>query len=100
MEVEISWSPKSMEDFRKQIQYLEENFGRRTANLFMEKTFDILEKVARMDVVSYQVIDSKRSIHKFKIYKFLDLYYRVKAENHIELITFFDSRQNPKKLKL
>jgi hypothetical protein len=45
------------------------------------------------------VIDVKRNIHRCVVVKQVSLFYRIKS-SHIELLLFWDNRQNPSKLKL
>ena len=47
----------------------------------------------------YPFVDRRRAIHKCVISKYITLYYRFQNEE-VELLTLFDVRQYPMKLKL
>lgn len=50
-------------------------------------------------ILLYKKFENRPEVRKCKITKQVTLYYKVKS-NKIEIITLFDSRQNPDKLRL
>lgn len=95
----VEWTAQAEIDFEKYVNFLAENISYKASANFMEETFDTIEKI-RNPLVNYQIIDSTKGFRKCKINKFVDLYYKIREDNCIEIWTFFDSRQNPDKLKL
>ena len=94
MEYEIIWLPKAEERFQEIIEYLELNWNDKVIAGFIEKTENVLRQMqlkptmfrhsAKMDI--YEVLITKHNL----------LLYTIKGST-IKLLTFFDTRQNPKK---
>ena len=69
----------------------------------MQVGIDLLERIDEVlaavvsDPSTYYQVDASRQIHKFIVNKYTVLYYQVTAES-IRLITFWDGRQDKKKL--
>ena len=95
----VEWTAQAEKDFEKYVNFLAENISYKSSADFMEATFDTIEKI-RNPLVNYQIVDSTKGIRKCKINKFVDLYYKIIDEECLQIRTFFDSRQNPNRLKL
>jgi hypothetical protein len=52
------------------------------------------------DKVEYQLVEKTKHIRRYKIDKHIDLYYKLVTQDKAVLITFFDTRQDPGKLKI
>lgn len=95
----VEWTVQAEKDFEKYVNFLAENISFKASADFMEATFDTIEKI-RNPLVNYQIVDSTKGFRKCKINKFVDLYYKIIDEECLQIRTFFDSRQNPNRLKL
>ena len=95
----VEWTTQAEDSFEEQVNFIAEVYSYKVSADFMEQTYDTLEKI-KNPLVNYQLVDAGKGIRKCKINKFVDLYYKIIDDEYIELRTFFDSRQNPKKLKL
>lgn len=95
----VEWTAQAEKDFEKYVNFLAENISHKASADFIEATFDTIEKI-RNPLVNYQIVDSTKGFRKCKINKFVDLYYKIINEECLQIRTFFDSRQNPNKLKL
>jgi plasmid stabilization system protein ParE len=98
--MEIIWSPRAEADFSNDLNYLEENFGNKTASRYKQELIQALENISRIDLISYQLVDAEKGIHRYRINKNKNLYYRIVSENVLELIAFYSNRQDPDKLSL
>jgi len=82
------------------LSYLEKEWGVNSVQNFISDVNVILMTVSRNPIMFIST-RKKRDIRKGKITKHISLYYRIKQrKNEIELLTFWDNRQDPKKLIL
>ncbi|MGI4870015.1 MAG: type II toxin-antitoxin system RelE/ParE family toxin [Janthinobacterium lividum] len=94
----LIWQPQAEESFRNQVEWLEANRDRKAVTHFLQEVAQALTQL-RDGLVSYRVIDVQRNIRSCPANKYMVLHHRPVAEG-MELLTFFDTRQNPDKLKL
>lgn len=79
--------------------YLLENWGKRIRDKFLEKLSAKIEQITNQPESCPQSIKF-RGIYKCVVTKQTTFYYRILSEkNEIEIITFFDTRQAPEKLR-
>lgn len=79
--------------------YLLENWNLKIRNDFISLLTSKIEQISRHPESCPKSSDFK-GLYKCVITKQTTFYYRINtAENEIEIITLFDTRQNPKKLK-
>lgn len=96
MSLEIIWSPLAREDVEQQLNYLTREWGMQVSINLLERIEEALAAITH-DPTTYYEVDVKRQIHKFIVNKYVALYYQV-APTSIRLITFWDGRQDEKKL--
>jgi plasmid stabilization system protein ParE len=99
MKKEIVWLPQAESDFAHDVEYLDENYGRKTSTRYMEAVYDTLEKISNADLVAYQLVDAEKGVRRCKVTKTKYVYYRI-LNDCIELLTFRDTQQNSEDLKL
>jgi plasmid stabilization system protein ParE len=97
---EINWSIRAHVTFQNEFKYLEDNFSdvemSRFARKIDEKLF-LLKSNPRLG----SKVGQKRNIYKTGLNKRVDLYYHYKPlKKEIILLAFWNTLQNPKKLKL
>ncbi len=92
MAKEIKWTSEAEERFTEIIEYLEENWTENEIEKFITATNKVLNYIADHPVMFRR--SKKKNIHEALISDKHLLIYRVKP-GHIELITFWDNRQNP-----
>ncbi|WP_339883912.1 type II toxin-antitoxin system RelE/ParE family toxin [Polaribacter vadi] len=96
--MEIFFSEIAKFKFQKLTNYLLENWSLQTKNNFLKK-FDL--KIIQIKHYPYSCIESfeNKGLYKCVVTKQTTFYYRVlKNQKEIEIITIFDTRQNPNKL--
>lgn len=98
MRLPIIWSPRSRKDFLSILDYLIEEWGEKQAIKLADRVDEALELIAEMPQM-YPATTRIPNVRRCVIVKQVTLYYRIRKKQ-IELITFFDPRQDPKKLKL
>jgi len=93
----VIFSPKAIENTKQIIVYLKKEWSENSAKKFINVLREKVSYIKRFPN-SYHELEGREKIKRCVITKQVTLYYRV-AKNEIEVITLFDSRQNPDKLK-
>ena len=93
----LTFSPRAIENTKQIILYLKrewsDNSAKKFVNILREKISNIKEYPN-----SYNSLDGREDIRSCVITKQITLYYKV-GKNKIDVVTLYDSRQNPDKLK-
>lgn len=94
----IRWTPTARITYFKVLAYLEEAWTQREIQNFVIATEKVMELIVR-DPHMFQASKKKKNVRKGLITPHNTLYYRIKPrKKELELITFWDNRQDPKKL--
>lgn len=100
MGIEIVWTKKAVQTFSKRIAYLEEHWTEKEIFNFTARVNEYLETLQTQPLMFRKSARIKHT-HIGVIIKQVSLVYRIKPKSKtIELITFIDNRQNPKKNKI
>jgi hypothetical protein len=94
MALKIFWTEDALLSYNKVIDYLIENWTEREIHNFTETLAKKLRLLTSGNVTFKSSV--KKSYHEVLITKHNLLIYRIKPD-HIELILFWDTRQNPRK---
>ncbi|HEY5327645.1 MAG TPA: type II toxin-antitoxin system RelE/ParE family toxin [Mucilaginibacter sp.] len=97
MAKEVVLSPLAIINYENIINYLTVKWGTTVANNFVER-FQIVIELLSDDSNIYSFIDKNKKIQKCVVTKHNVLYFR-KTKDIVKIITVFDTRQNPDKLK-
>lgn len=98
MSYSIIWSPDAITSFEDRIAYLTIHFTNREINNFKERVREYLFHLADEPLIGRPAKFPYTRVGL--IIKQVSLVYRLKkAANEIELVLFFDNRQDPQKLK-
>jgi plasmid stabilization system protein ParE len=96
--MKISWTPTAKKTYFKVLDYLAENWTKREVTNFMNEVESLLIQITDNPEM-FQASRKKMNVRKALITKHNTLYYRIKPKNkELELITFWDNRQDPKKI--
>lgn len=93
----IVWSKRALSDLDEIICYLQENWTEKEIRKFSQKLdhlLDILQSQPFLFPESGVICNTYRAV----LSKHISIYYQV-GKNEIHLITLFDNRQDPEKLK-
>ena len=94
----VEWTDHALSELKRTYQYLEENWTSKELtklSVDIERTISLISKNPRLFPVS-----EIANIRKVVVKKFNTMYYRVKKDSSIEILSFFSNRQNPDKRKL
>ena len=98
MNREIIWSPASEKDFVIILDYLIERWSENVVSKFINKVDDNINLICENPKI-FPVINKEMKIRKSVITKQNTLFYR-EIDGKVEIVRLFNTRQNPKKLKL
>ena len=95
MAFKVTWTPHAEEDYKKVITYLKDTWTEKIALQFINK---VEQRLSRLSIFPLTGIVSNKdtSIRCIVITKHNKLYYRLKNDT-IEILSLFDTRQNPNK---
>ena len=96
---EIIWSPLAIRTYGDNIEYLEKSWTAKEVESFIDLTAKKLQVLKQFPGTGYSS-NQNRSLRKTLIGKRMMLIYRYNPhKNTIELVRFFNTWQNPEKLK-
>ncbi len=90
-------SPQAKEDIFNTIVYLKEHWRQKVVDEFLQK-LETFYRIISINPRLFGYYNKSQNIRKYAISKQNIIFYR-NRKNTIEIITVFDSRQNPAKLK-
>jgi len=93
----IVWSPNAKITYFKVIEYLYEKWTIREVDIFVNRVDEILGYISSNQLL--YPYSKESGTHKCVVVKQVSLFYKIK-NNTVELVIFWDNRQDPKKLIL
>ncbi len=96
--MKVFLSPLAQFKLKKLNEYLLENWNSKVRNEFIERLTAKFKQISRFPQSCVQS-EKHKGLYKCVLTKQTTFYYRMTEKNEIEIITFFDTRQNPDKLK-
>ncbi len=95
MELKIRWTKRASSSFDKTVEYIEKEWGDRSAKKFIKKVNRLLIILKKQPDIGKLEIEDK-GIRAFVFSRQNTVFYRIKSDKLI-LLKFFDNRQDPKK---
>ncbi len=96
--MKISWTPTAKKTYFVVLDYLEEVWTEKEVQNFIREVNTLLNQIAHNPEM-FQSSRKKKNIRRGFITKHNSLYYRIKPrKKELELLTFWDNRQDPEKL--
>lgn len=96
MAKEIIWSPQSEATFYKVVEYLQEHWSENEVDNFLAATEKVINYISEHPLMFRKT--NKKNIREALVTPQNLLIYKIYAD-HIVLITFYDTRQSPRKKK-
>ena len=96
--VQIIWTTIARNDYWKNIEYLESEWTLQDVYNFMDKTDDLIQLLMKQNLIFKP--SNYKDVFQVPVTKQITLYYKVLKDNEIELLRFWNTYQNPEKLKL
>jgi len=98
MSYKIIWMPKAEATFNTILIYLEQHWGNTAVLNFFDKVEHLLTIISDQPEL-FPKINEEEKIRKCVIVKQVSLFYKIK-EHQVDLIAFWDNRQNPENIEL
>ncbi len=96
--MKISWTPTARKTYFNILDYLDQAWTKREVLNFVDEVEKVLSQI-KENPDMFEASRKKKNIRKGYITSHNSLYYRVKPRNkELELLTFWDNRQDPEKL--
>ena len=96
--MKISWTPTARKTYFNVLDYLEEAWSKREVQNFADEVEKVLNQITENPDM-FEASGKKKNIRKGYITRHNALYYRVKpGKKELELLTFWDNRQDPVKM--
>nr|NQU88883.1 type II toxin-antitoxin system RelE/ParE family toxin [Bacteroidota bacterium] len=94
----VFWTPTARLTYLEILEYLERDWTFNEIKNFILEVDDVIEKISRNPYM-FPPSRKEKSIRKGFVTSHNSLYYRINEDTKdIELLTFWDNRQDPKKL--
>jgi|SRR5690606_7990438 len=97
MAYQIFWSPTAKKSYLSILEYLMEEWTKREAKNFAKRVDKSINQLAQNPYLNQYSKES--DTFQCVLVKQVSLFYRLKGK-HIELLVFWDTRRNPRDLKL
>ena len=94
---ELTFSKKSINEIREISEYIEAKFSQRIKIEFLEKLQLNLDYIAS-NPENFQKAEYE-DLRKCVVTKQTTIFYKIASKNKIHIVSVFDTRQNPKKIK-
>jgi len=91
MAKKVVWTKRADTKFIKFLEYLNEVWGQKVTEAFIQRTYDFLDILSDFPEIG-AIQNSSRNIRGFTLTKQIAIFYRIDNQNII-LLNFFDNRQ-------
>ena len=95
----INWTSEAEVTFNQNLEYLSKEWDQIVLNLFLDRVEEVLEKI-KSNPKLYPLHSRQDKIHKCVIHERIVLYYKVVDGDLIDLLTFWNTYQDPGRLKV
>ena len=97
MALKIQWTKRAEKSFGKIVLDIEEKWSEASAKKFVQKTDKLLGLIAE-NLEMCPAVEGKEEVRKGLVTKQTSVFYKI-MDNFIRLITFWDNRSDPDKLR-
>jgi plasmid stabilization system protein ParE len=99
MVYKVVWTPEALQTYLQIISYLEQEWTEREIKNFASGVEDKIGLLKKLPGIG-SPFDKKRKLRKTLVHKQVQLYYRVRPQKRqVELVSFWNTYQNPNKLR-
>lgn len=99
MSYSLHWTTESARTLQQNLEYLEDEWDNQVINKFLDRVEEVLENI-KANPKLYPLHRPKDTVHRCVVHKRIILYYKVVDDSHIDLLTFWNTYQDPDKLKV
>jgi plasmid stabilization system protein ParE len=95
MVTQVIWMPKAEKTFNAIVDYWGTKGAFRAAEKFVNAVYDTIEKLEKYPEIGRPTMRDEH-IRYINVSRFHQMFYQLEGQN-LEILIFFDMRQNPKK---
>lgn len=93
--MKVNWTPSAKKSFEQILDWLYNNWTNKEIENFLDQTDSTIEQIKNNPYL-YRASEQNEQVRRGLVNRFISLYYRVRSkEEEIDLLTFWDNRQNP-----
>lgn len=93
--MKINWTPTARRTFEQILDWLSGNWTNKAVENFLDQTDSTIEQIKNNPYI-YRASEQNEQVRRGLINRFVSLYYRVRPKKEeIDLLSFWDNRQNP-----
>jgi len=98
--MKVIWTPKALQSYFKIFNFLNERWTKKEVENFVNQTDKIIEQIAENPKM-FVATGKRKNVRKGFVNNLVTLFYKVyPRKKEIELLRFYDNRQDPKRMKL
>jgi len=97
--MKLNWTPESENSFNQNLEYLSKEWDAVVLNNFLDRVEEALE-IIKSNPKLYPLHRPKENVRKCVIHERIILYYKIMDEDAIDLLTFWNTYQDPTKLNV
>ena len=98
MSLKVNWTSESERTFNQNLEYLSKEWDNTVMNHFLDRVDEVIKKI-QINPLLFPLHRVEEQIHKCVIHERIILYYKV-TDDRIDLLTFWNTYQNPSRLNL
>lgn len=95
----LRWTSESRKTFNQNLEYLAEEWDNRVINNFLDRVEEVLDQI-KSNPELYPLHRQIDKVYKCVVHKRIILFYKIVDDKHIDLLTFWNTHQDPDKLKV
>jgi plasmid stabilization system protein ParE len=99
MSYTLHWTSEAARTLEQNLEYLEDEWGNQVINNFLDRVEEVLENI-RGNPQLYPLHRPKDTVRRCAVHKRVILFYKIVDDRHIDLLTFWNTYQDPDKLKV
>lgn len=99
MSYSIFWTPEAEKTFNQNLDYLAIDRDTQVVDVFLDRVEAVLEQV-RMNPLIFPAYRHFKDVHRCVIHERMILVYRIVDQETIHLLSFWNTRQDPGRLRI
>jgi plasmid stabilization system protein ParE len=99
MSYRLNWTSEAEVTFNQNLEYLSNEWNPVVLNQFLDRVEEVFEKI-KSNPRLYPLHRPEENIYKCVIHERIVLYYKVVDDDVIDLLTFWNTYQDPGRLKV
>ena len=97
MNYSLRWTEEAKKSFNQNLEYLSDEWDNQIINNFLDRVDGILSRIKSNPEI-YSLHRKTHNIRKCVVHKRIILYFKIVDSNNIDLLTFWNTYQDPDKL--